>query len=79
MKDRQDHEIPICSNCKHYTMFGNFPRCLLSPREPTRNWPTVECIDMRISGPCGEEGKLYEPNFPTRIIDWLIKKLGGTP
>lgn len=62
-KDRE-----LCKRCKHYSERQEDEKhgsnhtillCAVNPQKSKRKVGT--CIDNRTRGPCGKEGKLFEP------------------
>jgi hypothetical protein len=62
-KDRE-----LCKRCKHYSERNDDDKhhsnatimlCAVNPQKSKRKIGT--CIDNRTRGPCGKEGKLFEP------------------
>ena len=64
-KDKQ-----LCLRCRHYTQRKpSSPAmvCLLNVERRSHAGPGT-CIEMRTSGKCGKEGKLFEPKAQGREI-----------
>jgi hypothetical protein len=76
-----DKDRELCKQCKHYRPSIDRPRlysgalvmrCAVNPFTASKGIGT--CIDNRTRGPCGKEGKLFEPEHqPQELVINLPK------
>jgi hypothetical protein len=74
-----DKDRELCKRCKHYRPSIDRPRlysgalvmrCAVNPFTASKGIGT--CIDNRTRGPCGKDGKLFEPKQPTPPQELVI-------
>lgn len=52
-----DVDRKLCERCAHYKLIHPAMHCKVVPSGDR----AISCIDVRTSGPCGKEGRLFQP------------------